>query len=59
MELENIILSEVTDSERQIRYVLTHRWILGVNYRINNLPSTAPKRLDKKEGPKEDEWISL
>ena len=43
MELEKIILSEVTDSERQIRYVLTHKWILGVKYRINNLQSTAPK----------------
>ena len=35
MELENIILSEATqtDSERQWSHVLIHRWFLNINQR--------------------------
>ena len=46
MELENIILSEVTQSQRnkQTRYVLTDKWILAKKYRI----TTDPKKLSNK-----------
>ena len=33
IELENIILSEVTQTERQISYVLTHKWPLDIKQR--------------------------
>ena len=33
--------------------------ILEVKYRITSLQSTAPERLDNKEGLKRDAWISL
>ena len=33
MELENIILSEVTHTERQLSHVLTHKWFLNIKQR--------------------------
>ena len=34
MELENIILGEVTQTqERQLSHVLTHKWFLNINQR--------------------------
>ena len=35
-------------------YVLTYRWILAIKYKIPMLHSTDPKKLNKKEGTKED-----
>jgi hypothetical protein len=49
MGLENIILSEVTYSERQARYVLTYTLILFIKYRIAMLQTTGPKKLSNKE----------
>ena len=47
------------DLEIQIWHVLSHKWILGVKYRITNLLFTAPDRFDSKDDPKKDVWISL
>jgi len=56
MELENI-LSEVTQARKDM-YVLKYKWILAINYRMPLLPSTNPKKLNNKEGPREDARIS-
>jgi hypothetical protein len=53
MELENIILSEITQPPSAY-IVYTH---LQVDSRLNivtMLQSTDPKKLDKKEDPRED-----
>ena len=54
MELEKIVLSEVTQPRRTCM-VCTHKWILVINYRINVLQSTVPKKLNNREDPREDE----
>ena len=54
MELENIILSEVTDPKEHTWYLLTYQWILAINYRMSALNSTDPKKFNNKESPKED-----
>ena len=54
MNLENIILSEITQTERQISYVLTHKWFLDIKQRKTSLQSTTPKNLNNKEDPKRD-----
>ena len=33
MELENIILSEVTQTQKELSHVLTHRWFLNIKQR--------------------------
>ena len=33
VELENIILSEVTQTEGQLSHVLTHKWFLNIKQR--------------------------
>jgi hypothetical protein len=53
MELENIILSEVTQSQKDMHGV-SYKLILAVKYRIPTLHSTDPKKLNKKEGPSKD-----
>jgi hypothetical protein len=35
-------------------YVLTYKWTLDMKSRINTLQSTDPKKLNNKEGPRED-----
>ena len=51
MELENIILSEVTQSQDgHARYVLTYKWILDIEYRVRMLHYIDSKNLNKKEG---------
>ena len=47
------------DLDRQTWYVLTHKWVLDVKYRKTNLQFTALERLDNKEDPKRDAWVSL
>ena len=47
------------DSERQIWYVVIHKWLLDIKQRINIPQSTAPKKLGNKEDPKRDMWIVL
>ena len=48
MELEKIILCEVTRPLKQTWYVLTYKWIFAIKYRILVLHSTDPKNLNKK-----------
>ena len=48
MEIENITLSEVTQTQKDID------GILAMKYRIPTLYSTDPKKLNKKEGPREN-----
>jgi len=43
MELENIILNEVTQIPKDTWYVLTYQWILVIKYNITMLQSTDPK----------------
>ena len=38
MELEETILSEVTQTQRKTWYVLTNKWILDIEQRIISLP---------------------
>ena len=40
-------------------YALIHRWLLIVEYRIINLQSTTPERLDNKESPKREQCLDL
>jgi hypothetical protein len=55
MELENIILSEVIQTQKDMHgYVLTYKWTSAIRYRIAVLHSTDTKKLNNKEGPKED-----
>jgi hypothetical protein len=59
MELENIILSEVTQTQkRHAWYVFTNKWILGPpppkKFRITKIQSTELKKLNKLKGPSED-----
>ena len=51
MELENIILSEVTQSQRnkQTRYLLTDKWILAQKFRIPKIQFTDYMKPKKKE----------
>jgi hypothetical protein len=35
MKLENIILSKVTQSQKNTRYTLTDKWILAIPYTLN------------------------
>jgi hypothetical protein len=54
MELENIILSEVPQTQKDMM-VCTHlKWILAINSRMPTLYFIDPKKLNKKEGPRED-----
>jgi hypothetical protein len=53
MELENIILSEVTQTPKDV-HGMSCKWILAIKYRIHTLYSTDPNKLTKKEGPSKD-----
>ena len=59
IELEIIILSEVTQTQKDKHGMYLLISGLEVKYRITNLQSTAPERLENKEDPKWDAWISL
>jgi hypothetical protein len=52
MELENIILSEVTQTQKDTHgmYLL----ILAIRYRISMIFSTDPKNLNKREDTSKD-----
>jgi len=58
MKLENIILSEVTQSQ-QVWYILIYKWTLAIKCRTTMLQSTDPKKLGNKKIPGEDAQISL
>jgi hypothetical protein len=40
-------------------YVIIHKWILSIKYRIFMLQSIDPKKSNSKESPREDAFISL
>jgi hypothetical protein len=49
MELENIILSEVIQIQKDMHwYILTNKWLLAKKYRIPMMHSIDPKKLNKK-----------
>jgi hypothetical protein len=54
MELENIILSEVTRSKDDMWYVLTDKWILAQRIRIANIHFIDKRKLKKKKGQNVD-----
>ena len=51
MKLENIILSEITQTQKDTYgvYVLTYNLTLAIKFRITVLKSTDPKKLGNKE----------
>jgi hypothetical protein len=50
MELENIILSEVTQSQKKHTwYVLTAKWILAQKFRIFNIQFTDHMNFKKED----------
>ena len=49
MELENIILCEVTQSQEHTRYTLTDKWILAQKLWIPKIQFTDNTKLKKKE----------
>jgi hypothetical protein len=61
MELENIILSEVTQSQRnkQTRYVLTDKWILVQKFRIPKIQFTDYMKPKKKKDQSVDASLLL
>ena len=60
MEVKNIILSEVTQSQKDVHsmYVPTCKWILAENAGTT-LHSTDPNKLSKNKGPNKEASISL
>ena len=42
------------DPERQLSYVLTHKWLLDINQRKISLQFIIPEKLDNKEVLKRD-----
>jgi hypothetical protein len=49
MKLENIIPSEVTQSQKSTQYALTDKWILAQNLTIPKIQFTDHRKLKKKE----------
>ena len=60
MDLENIILSELTQSQKEKKthtwYVLTDKWILGKKHGIPTIQCMDLMKLKRK---KSKEWIVL
>ena len=52
MELENVILSEVTQTQKSVYacYVLIEKWILAKKYRMFRIQPTDCKKCNKQEG---------
>jgi hypothetical protein len=42
------------DPEGHTYYIVTYKWLFTVKYRIHVLYYTDPKRLNNKEGPRND-----
>ena len=60
MELENIILSEVTQAQkRHTRYVLTDKWTLAQKFRIPKIQFTDHMKPKKKEDQSVDASVLL
>ena len=59
IQVETIILSEVTQKQNDM-HVCTHlQWTVIIKYRISTLYSIEPKKLNKKKSPNEHCWISF
>ena len=57
IELENIVLSEVTQTQKDVHgNLLTDKWILAKKFRIPMIPFIDHRKHIKKEGPSVD-WI--
>ena len=59
MKLENIILSEVTQSQKHTWYVLIGKWILAPKLRILKIQFTDYMKLNKKEDRSVDASVLL
>jgi hypothetical protein len=59
MELENIILSEVIESQKNTWYPLTDKWILVPKLRIPKIKFTDYMKLNKKEDQSVESLILL
>jgi hypothetical protein len=60
MELENIILSEVTQTQKgHTWYVLTNKWILAKNIQNTQHKTKGLKKVNKLKDPSEDGSIPL
>ena len=57
MELETIVLSEVTQSQKNTWYVITDKWILAQNLRTPNIQLTDHMKLKMKEDQSVDTLI--
>ena len=53
MEPEDIILSEVTQSEKDTWCALTDKGTLALKHRISMLQSTDPEKLGDQQAPRE------
>jgi hypothetical protein len=40
-------------------YILTYKWLLVIMYRIPTTHSTGGNKLNKKDSPSQDAWVSL
>jgi hypothetical protein len=58
IELENIILSEMTQTQKDV-HVLTNMWILAEKYRLPMIQLIDCIKFKKKEGPSVDTSIPL
>ena len=59
MELENIILSEVTQSQKNTQYALTDKWILAQKFGIPKIQFTDYMKPKKKEDQNVDASVLL
>jgi hypothetical protein len=59
MELEIIILSEVTQAQKNTRHALTDKWILAPNLGIPKIIFTDHMKLKKKEDQSVDALVPL
>ena len=51
IELENIVPSKVTQSQKDMRGMNSLKWMLAINYMMIMIHPTDPKKLINKEGP--------
>jgi hypothetical protein len=59
MELENIILSEVTQSQKNTWYAFTDKWILAQKFCIPKMQFTDYMKLKKKKDQRVDTSVTL
>jgi hypothetical protein len=61
IELENIILNEVTQTQKDMHgmYVSIDKWILAKMFIVPIIQLTVYRKLNKKESPSVDIWNPL